>query len=92
MQERRDGVGEPLAPLRPPRLAPLCPPLAHLTIAETVYDGDEKSLWREAWGGSGPSSRTRTQGQVGQQPRPPPGPAPRQAALPRTWKELKSIS
>lgn len=39
-------LGNALAFPHPPCLAP-GPPATHLAIAETVYNGDEKSLWRE---------------------------------------------
>lgn len=46
-------LGGPLALLCPPCLAPALPPTCHpayLAIAETVYDGDKKSLWKDVSG------------------------------------------
>lgn len=58
------------------------PPATYLAIAETVYNGDKKSLWGEGRG-SGPEP-----GSAGGEA----APAPRPGRGRRTWKELKSIS
>lgn len=58
------------------------PPATYLAIAETVYNGDKKSLWGEGRG-SGPEP-----GSAGGEA----APAPRPGCGRRTWKELKSIS